>query len=298
MSPDGAVAGCMRQDRGAFKIVETGLGMMFLHRLHEDRMARRQSWASIPSSNSRPALASVDHRHAVYTAFLESMELSKKHAIELRERRGLSKETVTRNLYASVPTLDQLSRIVGALATIRDFTAVPGFVRTREWQSVCREGELLIPVRDSLGRVQAICRGTGGVGGAPKYLWLSGRGGASCGAPPHHAWPDVSGFDPIIVTEGILKADVIAERLHCSVIGLAGIGSLPQNFGDDLRRLYPGVNAVRVAPDADERTNPAVRRAAARLVRALKAARFMVTCLRWDRSAGKGLDDVLNGGAE
>src|SRR5437763_10116163 len=246
MSSDGAVAGCMRRDRGAFKMVETRLGTMFLHRLREDRMATCPSWAG---AASRPSLASVDHRHTVYMAFLESLTLSQKHATELRERRGLSEETVTRSLYASVPSSNQLRLVVAALGRTSDLTAVPGFVRTRDkWRTVCGEGELLIPVRDSLGRIQAVCRGTGGVGGAPKYLWLSGRRGASCGAPPHHARPYVASLipsEPLIITEGFLKADVIAERLHCSVIGLAGISSLPENFGDELRRLYPGVSAIR-----------------------------------------------------
>jgi hypothetical protein len=303
VSRDGTIVGCMRVDRGAFRVADTRLGAMYLHRLHADAPPSSLRIPSLPPLSSSPtqipliaAAAPVSHRDAVYTAMLNSLTLSPAHVDYLHDQKRLSEETVTRNLYATVFEVDAMTERCGGLATEYDLAAVPGFYRDRkQWHFIAKASELLIPIRDRHMQIAAILRRTGG---QPKYRFASSSTrGASCGAPLHYALPYLAELypdDPIIVTEGVLKADSIAEQLHCAVIGLPGVGSLGE-IDAQLLSMLAG-RRVFVAYDSDEQRNPHVRAALVRLVRILVSADACVEVLRWSESVGKGLDDVLSGG--
>lgn len=303
-SPDGAIAGCMRIERGSFKTVRTAAGDMYLHRLREDSPASswRPASPSRRAASTQRAAASIDHRHAAYTAFLERLTLSPEHAAHLIEERKLSHETIARNLYATLPGAETVSALCTELAFELDLAGVPGFYRVGNgWRFDAREGKLLMPCRDHRGRIQAIQWRTDGMEGMPKYLWATSMkfGGPSSGAPAHHALPYLSELQgSVVITEGFFKAETIAERLHVAVIGLAGASSFRDDFGQTIRRNLPAVRKVRIAFDADERRKPHVHVALIRLIHALDAARLPSTVMQWEESAGKGLDDVLVGGGE
>jgi len=77
ISSDEAVAGCMRVDRGSFKTARTRGGAMYLHRLRDDRAGSgRGAPPSRSKSSERRAAASIDYKHAVYTAFLDSLTIT------------------------------------------------------------------------------------------------------------------------------------------------------------------------------------------------------------------------------
>lgn len=305
LSPDGVIAGCMRVDRGAFRVADTQLGAMYLHRLRDDRApspslrngSLRRPSPSPSRSAASVAAAPVDHRHAVYTTMLDALTLSTAHADYLRAAKRLSEEMVTRNLYATVADDDAMTERCAALAIEYDLAAVPGFYdEVKRWRFIGKAGELLIPIRDRRERIAAILRRTGG---QPKYRFASSSTrGASCGTPLHYALPYLAELypdDPMIVTEGVLKADSIAEQLHCAVIGVPGVGSLGEIDSQLLVSLAG--RCVLIAYDADEQRNPHVRAALVRLVQMLRTAGARVDVLRWDEANGKGLDDVLSGGA-
>jgi hypothetical protein len=293
----------MRVHRGAFRVADTRLGAMYLHRLHDDSRPSSLRIPSLPplspSSTRIPLIAAapVGHRDAVYTAMLNSLTLSPAHVDYLRDEKRLSEETITRSLYATVFDVDAMMDRCGGLATEYDLAAVPGFYRDRkQWHFIAKAGELLIPIRDRHMQIAAILRRTGG---QPKYRFASSSTrGASCGTPLHYALPylpELYPDDPIIVTEGALKADSIAEQLHCAVIGVPGVGPLGE-MDSQLLSLLAG-RRVFIGYDADEQRNPHVRAALVRLVRMLTTAGASVDVLRWSEAAGKGLDDLLNGDA-
>jgi Domain of unknown function (DUF3854) len=292
----------MRIDRDAFRVADTRLGAMYLHRLLAGAPASSLRIPSFPplssSSTQLPLIAAapISHRDAVYTAMLNSLTLSPAHVDYLRDQKRLSEETITRSLYATVFDVDAMTKRCGALATEYDLAAVPGFYRDRKWHFIAKAGELLVPIRDRHEQIAAILRRTEG---EPKYRFASSSTrGASCGAPLHYALPYLAELypdDPIIVTEGALKADSIAEQLHCAVIGVPGVGSLGE-IDSQLHGLLAG-RRVFIAYDADEQRNLHVRAALVRLVRMLTSVGAGVDVLRWSESAGKGLDDVLSGGA-
>jgi len=294
ISNDETVAGCMRIDRGSFKTARTRGGDIYFHRLRDDNVAAQQRTSPTRGQPRTRLAASIDHRHAVYSSFLERLTLSPRHAAFLIDTKRLSHETVSLNLYATNPESETGTAACTELAAEFDLIAVPGFYRAGNgWRFDARREELLIPCRDDRGRIGAVLRRTGG---EPKYLWASSarHGGASSGAPPHFARPHLVELNgDIIITEGPLKADAIAEQLGCAVVGLAGVGSFGDTFGSELRLALPGICIAYVAFDADERRKPQVRTQLVRLVRSLRRTECMTKVLQWNEAEGKGLDDVL-----
>ena len=299
VTPDGSVVGCMRVSSGAFKTTMMRNGTMYLHRLRDDHPPSLRSATQVRRTNSPvPApLACPEHRHHVYTAFLDGLTLSSEHAASLRVRRGLSEETVSRNLYATVADAGDLSALVARIAEIFDLSGVPGFYREgSRWFCEAKPGELLIPARDHTERITALLRGTGGT---PKYLWMSkAERGPSCGTPLHFARPNLVALQGrAIITEGLLKADAIAEVWHAAVVSIPGVSCFGDDLAANLKGWFPELRTVAIAFDSDEASNPHVRTALVRLVQLVRSEGFVVDVLRWDPSRGKGLDDVLIGGS-
>lgn len=147
----------------------------------------------------------------------------------------------------------------------------------------------------------------------PKYTWLSSNGmyeGTTAGQPlPYHlAIPSnqlsefsigekVHQSDRVIITEGILKADIISEKLEndsnigntvLSIGGVAQYKSLKQPLKD------LGVETVYTAFDMDARTNEAVKNYYQSMLLMLLEMGLKVKVLVWEEEKGKGLDDLLN----
>lgn len=293
VSPDGSIAGCMRVSSGAFRTAPTRIGDMHLHRMREDCPSSLRI-EPLHLTKSVGVIASVDHRHAVFTAVLESLTLSQEHADYLTRVKRLSCEAITRNLYATVPEDKATAAALTTLSKRLDVESIPGIYRDRDggaWRMIAREGELLIPVRDHRARIVALRRRTGDP--ARKYLYASGHG-LSAGAPLHFALAYLAELHgSVIVTEGELKADAIADLLHSAVIGIPGVASFGADFARVVRECLPTVKHVSVAFDADSARNPHVAQALDRLLRTLDCGPFDCEVLQWDESSGKGLDDVL-----
>ena len=291
----------MRVEAGAFRKRLTAGGECYLHHVTAEQAASMSAAAFVRRFKPVDALAPAEHRDAVYTDFLSGLTLTKKHADDLRERRGLSEETIAKGLYASVQAAAKHAVHVARIAGAYTLSGVAGFYRNERdewrWWSEASSGELFIPVCDRQGRITAILRGTDG---DPKYLWFSNADrGPSCGTPLHFARPYLAELhpnDPVIITEGALKADIIAEHLHVTVIGVAGVGSIAP-LGAELDWLARRRVLVAFDADADPMLNPHVWKALVRLFEKLSAAGVTFDRLRWDMSLGKGLDDVLVRGA-
>jgi DNA primase len=277
----------MRVPAGAFKSGPSSLGEYYLHRIEGDH---RQDAARRSAPSLRPP-ATTGRCDAVYSRILESLTLSSEHAVQLL-RRGLDEEAIIRNLYASVPTRSALIALSTEVSGHVDVEGVPGLWRSREgWQMVAEEGELLIPIRDHRFLIVALCRRTNDP--QRRYLWVSSKASPS-GSPPQHSEPWNAELRPVLyLTEGPLKADIIAARLAFTTIGLAGAGNIPPGLGATLREAYPNVVSAFIAFDADLDRKPAVEAGRNRLVESLTAAGYRVRLIEWDEADGKGLDDVL-----
>jgi hypothetical protein len=289
IAADGSIAICMRIAAGA---VSGSKNQGYVHILREqDRSSINPSSPIVEQAQ----VASISRRHVVYEALLELLPLADEHAENLTSR-GLSDLTIARNGYATLPRqVKESCKICETLAIFHDPMNVPGFFRDKKgyWRFVLSGSGFLIPVRDIEGRIQGcqvrLDRGE------TRYIWLSSvgkSGGASSGAPIHFARPwRALDTNEAIITEGALKADVIAEKLDCCVVGIPGVASFALNFGSWLTLQLPNLRSVLVAYDADWRDKSQVRAALARLLDSLSDADLAGYVLDW--SGAKGLDDLL-----
>jgi len=282
---------CMHVSAGSVKPSKNG---GFVHVLRE-----RDDWSVVSpvrTAPTPPPFASIEWRHAVYTALLEALPLSEHHADHLVSKRKLSDLTVARNQYATRPdSLLKMFEVARDLAALHDLNHVPGFFQDSFdcWHFMIGEPGFFIPVRDPHGRIQALQIRQDK--GPPRYLWFSSSHqpcGASSGAPVHFARPwRAASAGEAIITEGALKADIAAERLDACVVAIAGVSAFRDDFGQWLKRELPSLRSVFVAFDMDWHAKPEVRRSLLRLLASLEAASLPGGLLDWHSS--KGLDDLL-----
>ncbi|MBX3276434.1 MAG: DUF3854 domain-containing protein [Acidobacteria bacterium] len=282
----------MRIQQGSIKDTHNG---GFLHKLRDQDKWPLRSFAT-PKRSAEAERASIAKRHAVYSSLLESLPLAGRHATDLNERRGLSDTTIARHLYATVPEPDRQIEIAKLLAVAHDLSGVPGFYcRHSHWRMTCVPAGFFVPVRNKAGQIEAMqirrdC-------GEPRYVWFSSAGkpqGVSSGSPLHHAhiWR-ISSTQTVILTEGPLKADIIADIIDAATIGAAGVSNFGADIGANLRRRFPALRQCLIAFDEDEhdRTRNNVESARKILIERLQSAGLRCSLLHWN--GAKGLDDYL-----
>jgi hypothetical protein len=271
----------------------------WLHILEETpRASCAPQKPSAPMIEARCPRARVEHVHKVYSILIRAhLVLCATHKADLMAR-GLSEEAIAREGYRSTPPALYAATVTRFLSEHHDLTGVPGFFKDHgAWRMVPLAQGVLIPVRDSLNRIQALMVRRDGASGSGKYIWLSSarrEAGASSGAPSHYANALLlKDAREVTLTEGALKSQIAAHLLNAPVVGNA-----PSCFGADfaanLKKDFPQIKTVYVAFDMDFRRNAHVKAALFRLVEQLEHARFDVRVRTWpDR--WKGIDDYLLG---
>jgi len=233
---------------------------------------------------------------ATYYALLRYLELRPEDRQGLLAR-GLSKETVKRRGYRTLPAGDResLPLLIQMDLGPDALNGVPGFFLSKrdQWELAGAPG-LLIPVMDPHGRIVGIqIRAT--KPGRGRYRWLSSAGKPSGVSPgsPCHAVVGRKGKGSLWITEGPLKADVVAEKVGVTALGVTGVSAW--------RRALPLIRALGakraiLAFDRDEgaRAAEAVVRNVSQLAGALSRMGVDVLYASWDE--GKGVDDALMAG--
>jgi len=142
------------------------------------------------------------------------------------------------------------------------------------------------------------------VEGESKYLTVRIAGKIP---PAHIALPtddrtDGQRWSGIWVTEGILKAEVIAYKLGVVAVGALGTGALRQAvpiIAEAARRWHRDANLfsapIVLAPDSDARTKVAVAKAFFEVAKHLQREGFSVSFAIWSPKF-KGIDDALLAG--
>lgn len=272
----------------------------FVHRLKET-VGSGQSTAR-PDSR-RVERASVERRDAVYSELLRLSPLSDAHR-SLLHARGFDDSEVRRNRYGSTPS--DADYIVRALAP-HDLGGVPGFYRDGQcWRMAYCASGYFVPARDESGRIQALSYRLERPRGGMKYCWLSSNPEAedergrrkyplstSSGAPAHFAYAHLlEDARELVITEGALKADVIAYLTQSPVVGVAGVSTFGADFSARLKRVAPRLRTAVIAYDQDLHTNPAVLAALERLTAQLETEGLRVRVRTWPGES-KGYDDYL-----
>ncbi len=263
-------------------------------------------WGGSPSSQ-RGNLETEDSetaelRDAVYKRLLELCPPCQRECDELA-RRGLEPKT-----YGTLPGRTEVAKIVAQL--YKDFDdyllKVPGFTTLRDGRPrLFFKSGLMIPCFDRKGRIcRIVIRNPDpATAKAQRYRPLSGgknvgddSKGPSVGVPPHWARVPQAG-EPVILTEGELKANYLAQKFpDLGVVSVPGVGSWrASKVIDDCEAL--GAKTVRLAYDADAADNRDVARALLGLAAGLGDAGLGVEILTWDATQ-KGIDDALRAGLE
>jgi hypothetical protein len=289
VAADESIVICMRVSDGSVSGTKNG---GHLHVLTDDPRSVRIA----PPPKTKPNAIAIGQRHPVYSALLDMLPLSARHADHLLLERGLSDFAIARNGYATWPTdEDRRRRICRELSARFNLEGIPGFYRQDgEWRMVGRLwAGFLIPSRDARGLITALSIRLDNPADG-KYLWFSSRGALS--PQPHFVRPwRVNTDREAILTEGVLKSDIIADLLDCTVIGLPGTAAFSDDLGEMIRAELPNVERIAIAYDADFQTKPQVRQQLTRLCEALLNSRFQVDRLAWPPEEGKGFDDYLLG---
>ncbi len=289
----------MRVAEGAYAKKKDKNGAEYhLHRL--DGTAPRTAPAPpLPPSGPVAERADADTLHTVYSALLARLQLSEAHREALRQR-GLTDDEIDRRDYR---TLAVQGRAALARALRERFgdklLSVPGIIVKQgehgPYVTIAGAAGLLVPIRDTAGRVVALKVRRDDGGNGPRYTYVSStpHGGPGPGSPVHVPRGVTSPCQCVRITEGELKADVATVRSGLPTVSIPGAGNW-QPALPVLREL--GARTVRLALDMDAADKPAVARGLAALAEALTVEALAVELERWDPRL-KGIDDALAAGA-
>ena len=299
VSPDGAVALCMRVEAGSFDTKESGGGTAYLHRLKDNPRRSSRPRGGCPTPPPDAPRAESDALHAAYSALLGELSLSAKHR-EALQKRGLADDAIDRNHYRSLPVQCR-PRIAGLLREQfgEVLLRVPGFVfkygTNGRYLTIAGSPGLLVPCRDTQGRIVALKVRRDGECDGSRYTYVSStkHGGPGPGAPVHAPLGTPSPSAIVRLTEGELKADLAFVLGDLPALSVPGVGNWKPAL-DVLRGL--GCSTVRLAFDADAWEKPHVAKHLSDCAGALVAAGFIVELDRWNADDGKGVDDLLAAG--
>jgi hypothetical protein len=221
------------------------------------------------SENPRPLLApsrsvqlSPIRLHRAYSHLLDDLTLSHADWHNLEKVRGFTREAVRRHGFKSFE-FDGLGRIIRRLADEFSYLLdVPGFYEKDGRVKFAAQPGLLIPCRDTEGRIVSLRYrpyrpGTGG-----KYRWVSTPNDGPGPALLASCWKPAVVLNPgaVRVAEGELCAARLAEATGIVTLSAGSVVcmSSPQ-IQEMIRLLAPA--QILLCPDANWRTNPCVSRA-------------------------------------
>lgn len=298
---------CQRVSNGSIKQAKDN---SYIHVLEEKPRIKTVVKKSPKISNPK---ADISRCNAVYKALLERTQVCNEdieekefsalysyHANQFLER-GLGDDTIARNLYASVPDKDTASKLVQRLSKDFDLTGIPGFYKdpSGQWQLNTYHKGFYVPFRNHKGLIFGLQIRLDKPVNGKRYVWLSSpnnEGGASSGSPLHFVNVNlIQKTGEIYITEGALKADVIAELHKVGVVAIAGVKTVnAEILTTALKILFPQLVSVYLAFDMDFQTNENVQKALLNMEMEFQKWKGLeVKTLVWDLKDGKGFDDYL-----
>jgi P4 family phage/plasmid primase-like protien len=302
-STDGVFVSCRRERgiNGQEKQDKSGM-TYYLHRLIP-QLEKRRDAPKFTMADGDGKLAPPDVLHKVYLTFLKAMLLSQQHqnALTARGLKGNLLDAGYRTLGKN--RLQAVRKVIAAgfenhLPSVPGFFIKPGDKGKSSYWTFSGLGGILIPVRDDESRIVALkLRLDSPKNPKDKYAYCSSKGerkgGVGPGSPVH--LPLFAGDKTTArITEGELKADVATAISGILTIGLPSVSAW-RRAASILRQI--GAKTVRVAYDADARTNRNVAESLRNLVHDLrKEEEFAVELETWRIEDGKGIDDLLAAG--
>lgn len=255
--------------------------------------------AAVPAPAQTPALR-PEKLDAAYRGLLDQLILSEIHREKLLAR-GLLEQDLERLQYRSVPMGVTEEIAANLLQQGIQLEGVPGFFQdpfSGDWRLDVRGSGILVPDRDAHGWIEAlqVRMDDTSSGKFLNFTSADRNHGTQTSCCPHFAGV-VPGMSSVLVTEGVMKADV-ARSLSVqlgrplALVGLTGVA----NFGQFRRAIgelqQMQIHKVYLAFDMDAAVNENVRRARDKVMEMGAAAGLEMALLSWN-PAYKGIDDLL-----
>lgn len=269
--------------------------------------------------------APIEIRDEVYRNFLNNLTLSDRHRQDLLSR-GLTEKEIEDRMYKTVPSVGAKSFGIGAFSyeisdTLKRHIkwGIPGFydIRTNEPKVVFCDSGYFVPVRDEFGRISGMQvrydplpenASDAKKEHYAKYKWFTSNyrkkkdGCSASGCENiHYAWPNLHAPTSIILTEGVLKADIISrlggrlkDKEPVPVIGLVGVYNTENLSYELLKMKQYGLEKVMIAVDMDYREKKQVADALNNIKEIVSGIELEYDVLQWN-PAYKGYDDYLLG---
>ena len=297
---------CDRESKDAlYSLPEgRGLGPTWVHALDGATVQRfeRAAPPNITADHAGP-----EDLDRAYRALLARLRLDAGDRAALLAR-GLSAEQVNANGYRTHPPgWRERAPIARELVTTfgEDLARrVPGIVwcedradSSRGWWSLAGYAGILVPCRDLAGRIIAlkVRRRDPVPEDEARYTFVTSSNHRGPKALMEAHVPAVAlalrgKVEPLVLTEGELKADVSTALSGLPVVSIPGVGKW--QLGAELARQW-GARTVAVALDADAHRKEDVARAQGALLAALRAEGLDARLWQWPEEQGKGLDDLL-----
>lgn len=297
-STDGLVVCCRRVSDGGEQRLDKRHEAFFLHRLG-DQAAYTQTRVQVPLTTEP---AGPDLLNRMNRDLLAQLELSDAHRQAL-EARGIPGTVIKRLGLKTLPP-ERKKRLALGSALYRahgaNCTGLPGWCLRDGRPFITGWPGLLIPVADVSGRVVAIkTRADNPTDPSQRYRWLSSasEGGAHARSVAFYHLPGPklkrgARLQEARITEGELKAVIIAEATGMLTVSSPGVSNFAQTF-PILRLVAP--RRVHLCFDQDWRTKPRVASALLQAYTALAAEGFEPIIETWP-SQFKGADDYLTSG--
>jgi hypothetical protein len=183
------------------------------------------------SEKVTPEIAAPENLDLVYEALLGELSLSCAHRQDLH-RRGLSEAEIKRREYRTLPPggREELATKLVERFGPKVCAGVPGLYANKgdssRW-SLAGGAGILVPVRDTEGRIVALKVRADDAGDGPKYTYMSSSkyGGPGPGTPVHVALWDGEDQSVARFTEGELKADVATALSGIPTVSIPGVSA-------------------------------------------------------------------------
>lgn len=282
--------------------------------------------------------SSLRERNAIYNIFSKGYSLTGRNQISNTDKqylinRQFSEEDIKQLGAFTMPSPSLTSSIIKAIKTspeirklndevlklenIEDILiGIPGFYKSNNNFTFKRNSGIGFPIRNAFGAIEAIqirlskeiiiIDEEDGTEKKLRYLWFSSSDdelefGSSCGSPIDVIYPpNRENLSPnIFITEGKLKAYVLAKKTNSIVLSIQGVHNW-SGIEDTLRDVQQVLGkekkpTIFITYDGDMAHNTHVANAARKMSDAIKEAFPELSqfyCL-WSPQYGKGIDDVI-----